>query len=178
VASADLSISKTDGQTSRAPGSFTYYLITVSNNGPSSVAEANVTDSFPANLSCNYTSFATGGASGNATSGSGNIADTLFFTTVNFVATSEVRYVDPVAVGTSQFGTNSFNLTSTAPLTRVLADVGIGNAQFIVQAAQLDLAGNFTRVNGPLTLTHLQGFNNGERRATRPASSRRSSSPT
>ena len=86
-----------------------------------------------------------------------NIAQTLFFTTVNVVASSEVRYVDPVNLGTSGFGTNSFNLSSTAPLTSVLADVGIGNAQFIVQSAQLDLAGNFTRVDGPLTLTHLQG---------------------
>lgn len=86
-----------------------------------------------------------------------NTAQTLFFTTVNIVADNEVRYVEPVDLGTSGFGTNSFNLTSTAPLTSVLANVGIGNAQFIVQSAQLDLAGNFTRVNGPLNLASLQG---------------------
>jgi hypothetical protein len=42
-------------------------------------------------------------------------------------------------------------------LTTVLFDVGIGNGGFVVQSSQLDLSGNFTRVNGPLNLAQLQG---------------------
>ena len=71
TASADLSISKTDGQTSAEPGGNTTYTIVVNNAGPSTVSDAGVTDNFAADLSCTYTSVAAGGASGNTASGSG-----------------------------------------------------------------------------------------------------------
>src|SRR5262249_27349665 len=45
--SADLSIAKTDGRTSVVPGTNTTYTITVTNNGPSTVTGAVVTDVLP-----------------------------------------------------------------------------------------------------------------------------------
>ncbi len=77
AASADLAVSKTDNLDSVAPGGSTSYTIVASNNGPDDVADAAVTDNFPAGLSCTYTSTADAGVSGNTASGSGNIDDTL-----------------------------------------------------------------------------------------------------
>lgn len=69
---ADLSISKTDGQTSVAPGAAVNYTIVVANAGPDAVAGAVVTDNFPALLTVgSWTCTATGGSSCTA-AGSGN----------------------------------------------------------------------------------------------------------
>jgi uncharacterized repeat protein (TIGR01451 family) len=48
---ADLSISKTDGQVSALPGQPLTYTIVVSNAGPSAVTDATVSDALPAGLS-------------------------------------------------------------------------------------------------------------------------------
>ena len=48
AASADLSITKTDGQTTVVPGTDHTYTITVTNNGPSTVTGATVSDLLPA----------------------------------------------------------------------------------------------------------------------------------
>jgi uncharacterized repeat protein (TIGR01451 family)/fimbrial isopeptide formation D2 family protein len=47
---ADLSVTKTDGQTTALPGSQATYTITVTNNGPSSITSCWVRDTIPANL--------------------------------------------------------------------------------------------------------------------------------
>src|SRR6056297_1727762 len=76
-ASADLTISKTDGKTQHLAGTPITYTIVAQNNGPSAVGDAIVTDVFPAPLlNCSWTSTAAGGATGN-TDGSGNLSDTL-----------------------------------------------------------------------------------------------------
>ena len=62
----DLSITKTDGVTSAVPGQTTLvYTIVASNAGPSDDASVSVTDTFPAALTCTYTSVAAGCATGN-----------------------------------------------------------------------------------------------------------------
>src|SRR5690606_36865656 len=54
-ASADLSISKTDGVTTATPGGSVTYTISASNAGPSNVSGATVADTFPAALTCTWT---------------------------------------------------------------------------------------------------------------------------
>ncbi|MEE8522863.1 MAG: DUF11 domain-containing protein, partial [Thermoanaerobaculia bacterium] len=73
---ADLSITKDDGATSAVPGQPLTYTIVASNAGPSDVDAATVADSFPAELTCSWTSAANGGAADN-TAGSGPLGDTL-----------------------------------------------------------------------------------------------------
>jgi virginiamycin B lyase len=48
--SVDLSITKTDGQTSEIPGTSISYTIVVTNNGPSTVSSLTLTDTVPAAL--------------------------------------------------------------------------------------------------------------------------------
>ncbi|MFC1797150.1 hypothetical protein ACFL1V_08650, partial [Pseudomonadota bacterium] len=118
TASANLSITKTDGQTSATPGGNTTYTIVVSNAGPSTVSDANVTDYFSADLSCTYTSVAAGGASGNTVSGGGNIADTLVLVAGSSVTYSAFCVIDPGATGT---------LSNTANVSSVVMDSNPGN---------------------------------------------------
>ncbi len=101
-ASADLSITKTDGVAAVAAGGSTIYTITASNAGPTAANPASVTDTFPAACtSVSYTSTAAGGATGNTAAGSGNINDAA----LNLPAGSSVTYtatctISPAAVGT------------------------------------------------------------------------------
>jgi uncharacterized repeat protein (TIGR01451 family) len=76
TASADLSISKTDGVTEATPGGSVIYTIVAGNAGPSDAIDATVSDTFPASLSCDWTCAGAGGGSC-AASGSGNISDSI-----------------------------------------------------------------------------------------------------
>jgi len=98
--SADLAISKTDNQASHIPGTPIDYVIVVENLGPSAVSDAVVTDTFQAPLqNCNYTSVASGGATGN-TSASGDINDTLDMPVGSSVTYDVTCDVDAAATGT------------------------------------------------------------------------------
>ena len=70
----------------------------VSNNGPGPDGIATVTDTFPAELTCSWTSVAANGATGN-TSGSGNLADTLSMPAGSSVTYTAVCAIDPGALG-------------------------------------------------------------------------------
>ncbi|WP_170113274.1 proprotein convertase P-domain-containing protein [Ahniella affigens] len=87
--SADLAITKTDGQTTVAPGATLTYTIVGTNSGPSA-AGATVADAAPAECaSFNWTCAATGSATCTA-SGSGTIGDTVSLPvgdTVTYTAT-------------------------------------------------------------------------------------------
>lgn len=73
---ADLSISKTDGLATINPGGTTTYTITSSNSGPQAIAGAVVSDTFPAELTCNWTCAGAGGGTCGA-AGSGNINEAV-----------------------------------------------------------------------------------------------------
>src|SRR4029077_14870787 len=76
AASADLSITKTDGVTSVNAGGSTTSTITGSTTGPSTATGATVADTFPASLTCTW--ICAGASGGTCTaSGSGNIKDTV-----------------------------------------------------------------------------------------------------
>ncbi len=99
---SDLAVTKTDGSVSEVPGSPISYTVTVTNNGPSNVAAATVTDTVPAAITgvtwtCAITS---GTGSCGAASGSGN----AIATTVNLNAAAVATYtisgtVSPAASG-------------------------------------------------------------------------------
>ncbi len=73
AASANLSITKTNGTSTSTPGGSTTYTMVAGNAGPSNVTGATVTDTFPAALqSCTWTCSGANGGSCPA-SGSGNI---------------------------------------------------------------------------------------------------------
>jgi uncharacterized repeat protein (TIGR01451 family) len=98
--SADVSISKTNGQAETVPGEETTYTITVSNpTGPSAVTGATVTDNFPSMSGVDWTCSGSGGATC-AASGSGNINDSTVSLPVGGSVTYEATgEVDPGARG-------------------------------------------------------------------------------
>ncbi len=108
-ASADLSITKTDGVTSATPGGSVTYTITASNAGPSNATGATVADTFPASLTCTWTCVGAGGGTCTA-SGSGNIADT-----VNLPVGGSVMHTASCAISASASGTLSNTATVAAP---------------------------------------------------------------
>ena len=116
AASADLTITKTDGVTAATPGTSTTYTIVAANAGPSDVTNASVTDTFPAACaSVNYTSVAAGGATGNtAGPASGNLNDTA----LNLPAGASVTYIAICNINPAATGT----LTNTATISSSTTD--------------------------------------------------------
>jgi len=96
---ADLAITKDDSTATYTPGGTLTYTITVTNNGPSNVTGATVTDTFPpAITSASWTCTGTGGATCTA-SGSGNIADTVTIPAGQHVTYTVTAQVSPTATG-------------------------------------------------------------------------------
>jgi uncharacterized repeat protein (TIGR01451 family) len=112
---ADLSITKTDNVVTVAPGAANTYTIVVTNQGPSAVTGATVTDNFPANLTnVSWTAVATAGSSSAATSGNGNIA-----TTVDLAVHGSVTFTVTTTVSSSAVGsvTNTASVAAPAGVT-------------------------------------------------------------
>jgi uncharacterized repeat protein (TIGR01451 family) len=104
-AQADLSVTKSDGQTTKVPGTLVTYTIVASNAGPSGATGATVADTVPAAITgATWTCVAAGGGTCTA-SGSGNINDT-----VNLPAGASVTYTLTGTIGASATG----SLTNTA----------------------------------------------------------------
>jgi len=107
---ADLSITKTDGVTSKVPGTSVTYTIVVTNNGPSDAPGTSVADTFPGILTgVTFTSVSAGGATGNTAAGAGNISDTL-----SMPAGSSVTYTVNATIQSSATGSLSNTATVTA----------------------------------------------------------------
>lgn len=97
---ADLGVTKTDGQASAVPGTAVTYTITVSNAGPSVSGAATVTDNFPAALTgATWSCSASGGASCPA-SGAGNIAAAVTLPPAGAVTFTATATIAPTATGT------------------------------------------------------------------------------
>ncbi|HZP66895.1 MAG TPA: hypothetical protein VFB32_11350, partial [Rudaea sp.] len=118
-ASADLSITKTDGVTSVTAGGSTTYTITASNAGPSNATGATVADTFPASETCTWTCVGAGGGTCTA-SGSGNINDT-----VNLPAGGSTTYTASCTISAAASGTIANTATVAAPAG--LTDSNPGN---------------------------------------------------
>jgi len=100
AASADLAITKTDGVASVMPGGTTTYVIVVSNNGPSDVTGATVTDILPSAITSDtFTAVGSGGASGFTASGNGNIDDTVNLPLGSTITYTLIANIAPSATG-------------------------------------------------------------------------------
>jgi uncharacterized repeat protein (TIGR01451 family) len=100
---ADLSITKTDGNTSVVPGTSDTYTITVSNNGPDTVTGASVSDPLPAGTIAANWAFAGssgGGSVSGDTSGIGALATTVDLPANASVTFSFTVQISPLATGT------------------------------------------------------------------------------
>ena len=107
---ADLSVSKTDGSSTYAPGRNVVYTVVVSNAGPSSVTGATVADALPTGIATSsWTAVASGGASGTL-SGSGAISQS-----VNLPSGGSMTYTVTMAVPANRTGDLVNTATVTAP---------------------------------------------------------------
>jgi len=97
---ADLAITKSDSQATAVPGTAVTYTIVVSNNGPSPVSGATITDTLPAGLlSATWTCAASPGSSCGAPSGSGDIITTADLLVGGAVTYTLTATIDPGATG-------------------------------------------------------------------------------
>ncbi len=115
VLAPDITVTKTDGQATAAPGeSITYTIVVTNDTGDmylgAPVNDVLVEDTFPAGLTCTYTSAAAGGATGNTAAGSGDIADTL-----DMPAGSSVTYTADCTIDAGATGTISNTATADPP---------------------------------------------------------------
>jgi uncharacterized repeat protein (TIGR01451 family) len=167
-ASADLSITKTDGVTSASPGGSTTYTITAANAGPTAASPASVADTFPAACtSVSYTSSATGGATGNTAAGTGNISDSA----LNLPAGSSVTYTAICTISPAATGT----LVNTATVASATPDPNAGNnsatdTDTLAASADLSLTKTLTTTGniqvGQNVVFNLKVTNNGPANAT------------
>ncbi len=97
---ADLSITKTDGQTTAVSGSPVSYTIVASNAGPSTATGATVTDTVPAAITgASWTCVGAGGGTC-AASGPGNINDNVNLPVGGSVTYTLIGTISPAAIGT------------------------------------------------------------------------------
>ncbi|MEO6191493.1 MAG: proprotein convertase P-domain-containing protein [Thermoanaerobaculia bacterium] len=142
-ASSDLSITKTDGVTTVAPGGSTTYTIVASNAGPTAANPATVTDIFPAACtSVTYTSTAAGGATGNTAAGSGNISDAA----LNLPAGSSVTYTATCTLSPGASGTlvNTATVASGTPDPNTADNNATDTDTFSAASADLSLTKTLT----------------------------------
>ncbi|WP_170113214.1 beta strand repeat-containing protein [Ahniella affigens] len=145
-ASADLSITKTDGVTTVTAGGSTTYTIVASNAGPSIATGATVADTFPATLTCTWTCVGAGGGTCTA-SGSGNISDT-----VNLPSGGSVTYTAACTISGAATGSLTNTATVAAPAGTTDPTPGNNSATDIdALGASADLA--ITKTDGVATVT-------------------------
>ena len=118
---ADLSISKTDGQSSVVAGTSTTYTIVSSNAGPQAIVGAIVADTFPAALTCIWTCAGTGGGTCTA-AGSGNISDV-----VNLPSAASVTHTANCAVAAATPNGTVISNTATVAVPAGASDPSPGN---------------------------------------------------
>ena len=111
---ADLSITKTDGQTSAVAGTQVQYTIVVANAGPNAATGATVNDAVPGTLaSVTWTCTASSGSSCGTASGTGSISNRL----VNLASGGSATLVVRGTLAASASGSLANTATVAAPST-------------------------------------------------------------
>jgi uncharacterized repeat protein (TIGR01451 family) len=119
---ADLSITKTDGQTTATAGGPITYTITAGNSGPYTARSATVADTFPATLqNVNWTCSASPGSSCCSITG----GNTAINRPVMIVPGGTVTFTATATISASATGTLSNTATVTAPAS--VTDAAMGN---------------------------------------------------
>ncbi|PYQ07137.1 MAG: hypothetical protein DMF82_04535, partial [Acidobacteria bacterium] len=151
--SADLFVTKTDGQTTAGAGNPVTYTIIVGDAGPEGVTGAAVTDTFPAVLmGMTWTCTASAGSTCGAASGSGNINQT-----VNLFSGGTATFTATGTLDISASGTLSNTATVATPSG--ITDPNPGNnsatdADTIIPAADLSI----TKTDGRSTASPGQAI--------------------
>lgn len=133
--SGDLSVTKTDGVSSVLPGQSITYSIVVKNTGTALATDALVTDVLPTTLTnVTWTSAASAGASGNLTSGTGNISDYITLAggaSVTYTVTAKVAGMATLEK-VANFGalTNNTSLGQNTTVNGIRADAFYINAGY------------------------------------------------
>ena len=165
---ADLSVTKTNGGTTVTAGTATSYTIVVTNNGPSSVPNATVSDPVPAKLTnVTWMCTASAGSSCGAASGTGSInatvslqpGGTATFVVAGTVAASATGMLDntvtvapPASVTETTPGNNSATDSDTIQVTADLTISKTNNATSSIPGAQTSYTVVVTN-NGPGAVT-------------------------
>lgn len=118
VAEADVGVTKSNGVDVVTAGGQTTYEVVVTNHGPDTATNVQLTDTLPGTLSCSWTSLEAGGASGNSANGVGNISETLLMPPLSTVTYELTCDVSPGATGT---------LSNTASVTADQTDNNSAN---------------------------------------------------
>ena len=100
VTEADVGVTKTNDVSSVEAGGQTTYEIVVTNHGPDTATNVQVTDSLSTHLTCTWTSQATNGAAGHTAMGAGDLAETLLMPASSTVTYMLDCLVAPDATGT------------------------------------------------------------------------------
>ncbi|OCQ90549.1 hypothetical protein BCD64_28195 [Nostoc sp. MBR 210] len=138
----DLSITKTDGLTNVIPGQQITYTIVARNNGLMTATNALVSDIIPSNLTnVTWTSVASGGATDNQTSGTGNINDYVTLTAGSSITYTVTGTVAPSPVSTGSRTTFDFDGNSALDGTD-------GNTRTFTKDGITVTARAFSRVDG------------------------------
>jgi uncharacterized repeat protein (TIGR01451 family) len=106
----DLSITKTDNQTNALPGDTSTYTIVVANTSSSEVSGVTVADTFPTTLTEVTWTCTPGSGSSCASSGTGNINDTI-----TLAANGSVTYIASATISPSATGVIQNTATVTPP---------------------------------------------------------------
>lgn len=144
-ASANLSITKTDGVTAVDPGGPVTYTIMAANAGPNPTT-ATVADTFPAALSsCSWTCSGAGGGTCSA-SGSGNINDSISLPNGASVTYTASCTLSALATGTLS---NTATVTSTGATDPDLTNNTASDTDVVQDAADLSV----TKTDGVTSVT-------------------------
>ncbi len=166
--SADLSITKTNGTNVVTAGTQTTYNIVVTNNGPSAVTGASVTDTLlPQLTNATWTCSASSGSSCGAPSGSGSINTTVnllpngaatFALTATVLSTATGSVVNaatvtpPTGVTDPNLNNNGANDTDTINAVADLSILKTANKTTVIRGATLIYTIEVTN-NGPSAVT-------------------------
>ena len=152
-ATADLSITKTDGATSYKPGTDVTYTITVTNNGTETVTGATVSDPLPAGITkANWTCAAAGGATCTG-AGTGALSDK-----VTLPAGASVTYKVVLSVPSTFTGALVNTASVTAPVDMLDPNAANNTATDTDQQALEVAAATPVPLGGGWVLTLLTGL--------------------
>ena len=145
---ADLSITKTDGNTTDVAGTSIQYSIVVTNNGPSSISDAPVDDVMPADLvSASWTCTTSAFSSCDLAAGNGDIA-----TTVDLLSGGTATFIVDATISEDFAGTLSNTATVAMPGVGVDPTPANNSATDLTTVvAEADLS--ITKTDGAATAT-------------------------
>ena len=159
---ADLAITKTDGVLNEIPGTGVTYTVVASNNGPSAVVAAVITDTLPAALTgATWTCAGAAGATC-AASGNGSINDTI-----NLAVGATATYTITATIASNATGTMSNTATIATPAGTTDPTAGNNSANdtnTLVPTADLAITktdNTLTAVPGTPTTYTIVATNNG-----------------